>query len=79
MVNNIRGRPGQLQINVVDDHILLHGQAEESAGKLLQGSVTLDLAEPIKVRAVHLKFSGKMKVSWSEGKRSVVSGHGNKC
>ncbi|KAI8141118.1 hypothetical protein BJV82DRAFT_671103 [Fennellomyces sp. T-0311] len=67
MVNNIRGRPGQLQINVVDDQILLHGQAEESAGKLLQGSVTLDLAEPMKVRAVHLKFSGKMKVSWSEG------------
>ncbi|KAI9492050.1 hypothetical protein BDB00DRAFT_459522 [Zychaea mexicana] len=67
MVNNIRGRPGQLQINVVEDAVLLHGQADESAGKLLQGSVTLDLAEPMKVRAVHLKFSGKMNVSWSEG------------
>ncbi|KAI9266475.1 hypothetical protein BDA99DRAFT_505776 [Phascolomyces articulosus] len=67
MINNIRGRPAQLQINVVDDTLLLHGQADESAGKLLQGSVILDLPEPMKVRAVHLKFSGKMNVSWSEG------------
>ncbi|KAG2225787.1 hypothetical protein INT45_011455 [Circinella minor] len=67
MINNIRGRPAQLQINVIDDSILLHGQADESAGKLLQGSVILDLPEPMKVRAVHLKFSGKMNVSWSEG------------
>ena len=68
MINNIRGRPAQLQINVIDDSILLHGQADESAGKLLQGSVILDLPEAMKVRAVHLKFSGKMNVSWSEGK-----------
>lgn len=61
-------KQSQLRIDVLDDEILLHGQAEESAGKLLQGTLVLDISEPMKVRSVILKFTGKMKVSWSEGK-----------
>ncbi|KAI9311238.1 hypothetical protein BX666DRAFT_1868265 [Dichotomocladium elegans] len=56
-----------IKIEVVEDTIVLHGQEEESAGKILQGVLILDLNEPTKVRSVMLKFYGKMKVSWTEG------------
>ncbi|KAG1013670.1 hypothetical protein G6F27_001678 [Rhizopus arrhizus] len=42
-------------------------QPEEAPGKLLQGTVSLNLLEPIKVKSIQLSFIGKMKVSWSEG------------
>jgi hypothetical protein len=58
----------ELKINVVSDEIILLGQPEEAAGKLLQGTVSLNLLEPIKVKSIQLSFIGKMKVSWSEGK-----------
>ncbi|KAL0076704.1 hypothetical protein J3Q64DRAFT_1770317 [Phycomyces blakesleeanus] len=55
MVNAIR-KTNELRIDLTTDEIVLLGEADESAGKLLQGSLLLTLAEPI-----------KMKVSWSEG------------
>jgi HEPN domain-containing protein len=61
------GKSVELKINVQNDEILLLGQAEEAAGKLLQGSLVLNLSEPIKVKSINLSFVGKMKVSWSEG------------
>ncbi|KAL0089117.1 hypothetical protein F4703DRAFT_1733036 [Phycomyces blakesleeanus] len=66
MVNAIR-KTNELRIDLTTDEIVLLGEADESAGKLLQGSLLLTLAEPIKVKSICLKFSGKMKVSWSEG------------
>lgn len=62
------GKSVELKINVENDEILLLGQTEEAAGKLLQGSLELNLSEPIKVKSINLSFIGKMKVSWSEGK-----------
>lgn len=57
-----------ISIHVLEDTIILQGNQQESAGKLLQGKLILDLKEPIKVRSVNLRFYGKMKVSWREGK-----------
>lgn len=62
------GKSIELKINVDTEEVLLLGHAEEAAGKMLQGSVVLNLSEPIKVKAINLSFIGKMKVSWSEGK-----------
>lgn len=61
------GKTNQLRIEVVNDEIVLHGQAQESAGKLLQGTLVLSSSEPMKVRSVRLIFVGTMKVSWSDG------------
>ncbi|KAG0174368.1 hypothetical protein DFQ28_006650 [Apophysomyces sp. BC1034] len=66
MVNSIR-KTNDLKIDLVSDEIVLLGHAEESAGKMLQGSLMLNLAEPMKVKSIVLRFTGKMKVSWSEG------------
>lgn len=61
------GKNIELKINIVSDEILLLGHADEAAGKLLQGTLVLNLAEAIKVKSVSLSFVGKMKVSWAEG------------
>ncbi|KAI9025970.1 hypothetical protein CLU79DRAFT_844509 [Phycomyces nitens] len=66
MVNAIR-KNNEFRIDLTTDEIVLLGEADESAGKLLQGSLLLTLAEPIKIKSICLKFTGKMKVSWSEG------------
>ncbi|KAI8875375.1 hypothetical protein K501DRAFT_280434 [Backusella circina FSU 941] len=57
----------ELKIDLNTPEIILLGHASESAGKMLQGSIILNLTEPMKVRSVTLCFTGKMKVSWSEG------------
>jgi hypothetical protein len=62
------GKSIEFKIDVHSNEILLLGHADEAAGKMLQGSLVLNLTEPIKVKAVNLSFIGKMKVSWSEGK-----------
>lgn len=67
MVSTIRHKTNELKIDLSSTEIVLLGHASESAGKLLRGTVSLNLTEPMKVRSVNLSFSGKMKVSWSEG------------
>lgn len=73
MVSTIRHKTHELSINLTSTEIVLVGHASESAGKLLRGTVTLSLTEPMKVRSVNLQFNGKMKVSWSEGKKIYLS------
>lgn len=68
MVSAIRHKTNELKIELASEEIVLMGHASESAGKMLRGSVILNLTEPMKVRSVILSFTGKMKVSWSEGK-----------
>ena len=69
MVSAIRHKATELSIELETKEIVLLGHASESAGKLLRGSLVLSLTEPMKVRSVHLTFTGKMKVSWSEGRK----------
>ncbi|CAO3585266.1 unnamed protein product [Absidia cylindrospora] len=66
MVHAIR-KSVELRIDLEDEPILLMGTPEESAGKMLRGVLHLNTTEPIKVKAISLRFVGKMKVSWSEG------------
>lgn len=66
MVHAIR-KSVELRIDLFDEPILLVGHPDESAGKVLRGVVHLNTTEPIKVKAITLRFVGKMKVSWSEG------------
>ncbi|CAO3621690.1 unnamed protein product [Mucor hiemalis] len=54
-------------INIENEHIILHGNVDESAGVMLRGSVVLNCHETTKVRTISLKFIGKAKVSWTEG------------
>lgn len=63
------GKRVELKINVDSDEILLLGHADEAAGKMMQGSLILNLSEAIKVKSINLSFIGKMKVSWAEGKK----------
>lgn len=67
MVSAIRHKTSELRIDLASSEIILLGNASESAGKMLRGSVILSLAEAMKVRSVTLSFVGRMKVSWSEG------------
>ena len=71
---NILPNPIQLvhnsdfHINLETEHIILHGSIEESAGVILRGSVVFNCQETTKVRSISLKFIGKAKVNWTEGK-----------
>ncbi|KAI8337586.1 hypothetical protein BC941DRAFT_375344 [Chlamydoabsidia padenii] len=56
-----------LKITCNSNEIYFFGQPEESAGKLLQGTVSLSLTEAIKVKRLTLDFKGKMKVQWTDG------------
>lgn len=71
MVSAIRHKANELKIDLVSSEIVLLGHASESSGKMLRGSIILSLTEPMKVRSVTLSFTGKMKVSWSEGKKKI--------
>ncbi len=63
------GKNLELKINISSEEIILLGQPNEAAGKLLEGSLSLNLTEPIRIKSVNLSFIGKMKVSWSEGRQ----------
>jgi hypothetical protein len=67
MVSSVR-KLNELRIDLPTPETILLGHASESAGKMLQGSIILNLVEPMKVRSVTLCFTGKMKVLWAEGK-----------
>ncbi|KAG1174401.1 hypothetical protein G6F70_005019 [Rhizopus microsporus] len=79
------GKSLELKINVLSDEVVLLGQPQEAAGKMLQGTLSLNVNEPIKVKSINLSFIGKMKVSWSEGvghqqhfhkqERTIISHH----
>lgn len=62
------GKGLELKINVESEEVVLLGHPDEAAGKTLQGTLSLNLPEAIKVKTISLSFIGKMKVSWSEGK-----------
>ncbi|KAI8983478.1 hypothetical protein BDB01DRAFT_760426 [Pilobolus umbonatus] len=55
-------------IELENDHIILHGTAEESGGVILRGAVILNCSEMTKVKAITLRFIGKVRVNWLEGK-----------
>lgn len=58
----------EFRIQLEEDHIILHGTPEESAGVILRGSVLLNCQEPTKVKCITLEFLGMTNVNWCEGK-----------
>lgn len=58
----------EFTINLENDHVILHGTVDESAGVILRGTVILNCHENTKIKSIILKFQGKTKVNWVEGK-----------
>jgi hypothetical protein len=63
----------EFRIQLEDDHIILHGTPEESAGVVLRGSVLLNCPESTKVKSITLEFLGMTNVNWCEGKYKNAS------
>ncbi|KAI8144900.1 hypothetical protein BJV82DRAFT_556328 [Fennellomyces sp. T-0311] len=60
----------QLRIDLENDQLVMYGSPTDSTGCVLRGVVSLNLAQPIKVKAITLHFSGNII------KRQVVrNGH----
>lgn len=57
----------EFTINLENDHVILHGTVDESAGVILRGTVILNCHENTKIKSIILKFQGKTKVNWVEG------------
>lgn len=59
----------KLEIHVENENLIMYGVASESAGCVLRGVVCLQLLETTKIKSIALALSGKMTVSWTEGKQ----------
>lgn len=57
----------EFHLDLENEDVVLHGSAEESAGVVLRGSVTLNCLEQTKIKSVTLKFIGMTYVNWTEG------------
>ncbi|KAI8352121.1 hypothetical protein EDC96DRAFT_518103 [Choanephora cucurbitarum] len=55
-----------LQIVLEEDHVILYGTPEESAGVMLKGHVMLNCFGQTKVKSIKLKFTSIAQVSWTE-------------
>ncbi|KAI8993244.1 hypothetical protein BDB01DRAFT_754289 [Pilobolus umbonatus] len=63
----------KVTIFLENDHLIMYGSTTESAGCVLRGVMNLNLQEQVKLKSINLKFSGKMIVSWTEGRGSERS------
>lgn len=59
------------RIHLEDNHIILHGTAEDSSGAFLRGRVILNCQGRTKVKSIFLRFIGTTKVHWTEGKQHI--------
>jgi hypothetical protein len=58
------------KIHVESDNLIMYGPTNESAGCILRGVMSLNLQEALKVKSISLQFSGRMVISWTEGRVS---------
>ncbi|CAG8448218.1 4689_t:CDS:2 [Diversispora eburnea] len=70
-----------LKINLVEPILFMRGISEESAGCFLRGELILNLSKPTKIQKIEMKFTGKMKTFWPEGKiyHGSYSNNNNLC
>ncbi|KAI9253766.1 hypothetical protein BDA99DRAFT_416029, partial [Phascolomyces articulosus] len=54
------------KIHVESDQLVLYGTPSESAGCVLRGVLDVRVQEPTKVKAISLRFTGKMTITWTE-------------
>ncbi|KAI7881905.1 hypothetical protein K492DRAFT_161059 [Lichtheimia hyalospora FSU 10163] len=71
-MERIRSNTARLKIHVENDHLIMHGSPNESAGCVLRGVLDVHVKEPIKVKSIHLRFSGRMVITWTE---PIGNGH----
>ncbi|CAB4420999.1 unnamed protein product [Rhizophagus irregularis] len=57
-----------LQINLIEPILYFRGDTEESVGCFLRGNLILNLPKPTKIRKIEMKFVGKVKTFWPEGR-----------
>jgi hypothetical protein len=57
-----------LQINLIEPTLYFRGDSEESVGCFLRGNLILNLPKPTKIRKIEMKFVGKLKTYWPEGR-----------
>ncbi|RKP22377.1 hypothetical protein SYNPS1DRAFT_7768, partial [Syncephalis pseudoplumigaleata] len=46
---------------------VLRGNPDESVGTVLRGAVVVSVAEDYRVRAIHARFRGRMRIWWNKG------------
>ncbi|KAI9488574.1 hypothetical protein BDB00DRAFT_884795 [Zychaea mexicana] len=54
------------KIHVESDQLMMYGTPSESAGCVLRGVLDVCVQEPAKVKAISLRFTGKMTITWTE-------------
>ncbi|CAG8559341.1 9847_t:CDS:2 [Acaulospora morrowiae] len=59
-----------LKINLVEPILFIRGSPQESTGCFLRGELCLNLSKPMKIKKIEMKFVGKLKTFWPEGKIS---------
>ncbi|CAG8598886.1 16033_t:CDS:2, partial [Acaulospora colombiana] len=70
-----------LKINLVEPVLFMRGNPQESLGCFLRGELCFNLSKPTKIKKIEMKFIGKLKTFWPEGKIShdVNSNRNNLC
>lgn len=57
-----------LKLDLVEPILFLRGIPQESVGCFLRGKLILNLNKPTKIKKIEMKFVGKIKTFWPEGK-----------
>lgn len=66
--------PVKLNIQVENNDMIMFGSADESSGCVLRGVLRFTLTQPIKVKSIGIRFTGKSLLTWSEGKERHYTG-----
>ncbi|KAI8079763.1 uncharacterized protein BX664DRAFT_269497 [Halteromyces radiatus] len=56
----------KLKIELENDSLTMFGSAQESAGCVLRGVLHCTLTQPMKIKSISLRFTGKTVLTWSE-------------
>jgi hypothetical protein len=70
-----------VSIILAEPNIFLHGldhdgtsrDSTSTSSALLRGKLQLNITKSAKIKAVTLKFTGKAKTDWPEGKRGLLN------
>ncbi|CAG8836075.1 5184_t:CDS:1, partial [Racocetra persica] len=57
-----------LKLDLVEPILFLRGIPQESVGCFLRGKLILNLSKPTKIKKIEMRFVGKIKTFWPEGK-----------
>jgi hypothetical protein len=61
-----------LELKLVEPVIFFRGKPEEAVGCVLRGDLILNLARDTNIRKLEMKFVGKTKTHWREGKFFII-------